>query len=156
MLFLVFPLWDDPDNSDEQCWALLSMKFNRQGCTNMSAAAPAFNRSRSTGAPSLGLPSFPASTSNLSASSSASSKQSARNQGCYGCGNLDHQWQNCKKTKLGDKARMLLERVDEVDASVESLRKVMEDTTVDDEGDGDTEVFARIATDFPFFVESDE
>ncbi|KAF8202525.1 hypothetical protein BJ912DRAFT_1038081 [Pholiota molesta] len=31
MLFLVFPLWDDPDNSDEQCWALLSMKFNRQG-----------------------------------------------------------------------------------------------------------------------------
>jgi hypothetical protein len=124
--------------------------------TNMSAAAPAFNRSRSAGAPSLGLPSFPASTSNLSASSSASSKQSARNQGCYGCGDLDHQWRNCKKTKLGDKARMLLERIDEVDASVESLRKVMEDTTVDDEGDGDTEVFARIATDFPFFVESDE
>ncbi|KAF8173624.1 hypothetical protein BJ912DRAFT_931860 [Pholiota molesta] len=25
MLFLVFPLWDDPDNSDDECGALLSM-----------------------------------------------------------------------------------------------------------------------------------
>ncbi|KAF8175146.1 hypothetical protein BJ912DRAFT_1064390 [Pholiota molesta] len=34
MLFLVFPLWDDPDNSDDECGALLSMNINRQGCTH--------------------------------------------------------------------------------------------------------------------------
>jgi hypothetical protein len=124
---------------------------------SMSATIP--NRPRQPGAmPSLTTRSFPTSLSGSSASSSTSSgKQSTRNQGCYGCGDLDHQWRNCKKMKFGDKARVLLERVDEVDAVVESLRKVMEDTSLDEEADCDTEIFARIANEFPvFFVESDE
>ncbi|KAF8156340.1 hypothetical protein BJ912DRAFT_937116 [Pholiota molesta] len=124
---------------------------------SMSVSIP--NRPRQPGAmPSLTTRSFPTSFSGLSASSSMSSgKQSTRNQGCYGCGDLDHQWRNCKKTKFGDKARVLLERVDEVDAVVESLRKVMEDTSLDEEADCDTKIFARIANEFPvFFVESDE
>ncbi|KAF8196487.1 hypothetical protein BJ912DRAFT_1081632 [Pholiota molesta] len=31
ILFWEFPFWDDPDNSDEECWALLSMNINGQG-----------------------------------------------------------------------------------------------------------------------------
>lgn len=131
---------------------------NAPNASSSATTAATTNRPRLPGSmPAIATCSFPTSSSGSSASSSASGKQSTRNQGCYGCGDLDHQWRNCKKTKFGDKARVLLERVDEVDAVVESLRKVMEDTSLDEEADCDTEIFARIATEYPlFFVESDE
>lgn len=88
----------------------------------------------------------------------SSSAAAAKSKACYGCGSLEHLWRDCCKTKFGEKARVLLECVDEVDASVEKMQKMMEDAAqVDEEDNGDTEIFACVAADYPkFFVESDE
>lgn len=98
------------------------------------------------------------STTRNPALKTAPTTSTARSKACYGCGSLEHLWRDCKKAKIGDKARVLLEQVDEVDASVDVMRKMMEDAnTLDEEIDADVEIFARVAADYPeFFVHSDE
>jgi hypothetical protein len=134
--------------------ALAPRRFNNGAFRNKTASTPTGTSSALTTSDRPRTSGPTSTTINTKDSSSAP----ARKKACYGCGSLEHLWRDCPKTKFGEKARVLLERVDEVDASVETMRKMMEDASqVDDEDDGDTEIFARVAADYPeFFVESDE